>query len=181
MSYLAEVDHPPAVELGGIPDDLTDRLADDPLRLPYARPGGHQADLAWAAAVSRERGVTITGAPQQIRTWNLSSIWRLTTPVDRRRAWLKVVPPFFAHEGVVLPLLDPSGVPPVLGAEPGRVLLGEVPGEDQYEAPRPSLLEMVRMLVRLQAEWIDRTAELLLARCAGSATGRADAADRGRR
>ncbi len=166
VSYLAEVDHPPAVELGGIPDDLTDRLADDPLRLPYARPGGHDADLEWAAAVLRERGWTVTGR-QQMRTWNLSSIWRLTyTGKDPagggvHEAWLKVVPPFFAHEGALLPVLDPRSVPPVLGAEPGRVLLDGVPGADQYEATGASLLDMVRQLVQLQAGWIGRTGELL--------------------
>ncbi len=166
VSYLAEVDHPPAVELGGIPDDLTDRLADDPLRLPYARPGGHDADLEWAAAVLRERGWTVTGR-QQMRTWNLSSIWRLTyTGKDPagggvHEAWLKVVPPFFAHEGALLPVLDPLTVPPVLGAVLGRVLLDGVPGADQYEATGASLLDMVRQLVQLQAGWIGRTAELL--------------------
>ena len=166
VSYLAEVDHPPAVELGGIPDDLTDRLADDPLRLPYARPGGHDADLEWAAAVLRERGWTVTGR-QQMRTWNLSSIWRLTytgkDPADGgvHEAWLKVVPPFFAHEGALLPVLDPLTVPPVLGAVLGRVLLDGVPGADQYEATGASLLDMVRQLVQLQAGWIGRTGELL--------------------
>jgi hypothetical protein len=166
VSYLAEVDHPPAVELGGIPDDLTDRLADDPLRLPYARPGGHDADLEWAAAVLRERGWTVTGR-QQMRTWNLSSIWRLTyTGKDPagggvHEAWLKVVPPFFAHEGALLPVLDPLTVPPVLGAVLGRVLLDGVPGADQYEATGASLLDMVRQLVQLQAGWIGRTGELL--------------------
>ena len=33
----------------------------------------------------------------QMRTWNLSSLWRL--PTASGVAWLKVVPPFFAHEG----------------------------------------------------------------------------------
>jgi hypothetical protein len=157
VSYLAEVDIAPDVALQ--PWRGRDPLADEPLRLPYARPGGHRADLTWAKGVLEGRGIAIIAAPQQIRTWNLSSIWRL--PTSNGPVWLKVVPPFFAHEGIVLPLLDPAVVPPVLGAEPGRVLLGEVPGDDQYEATGASLLEMVRMLVRLQVDWIGRTAELL--------------------
>jgi len=157
VSYLAEVDAAPETALQTWPGP--DPLTDEPLRLPYARPGGHRMDLCWAAEVLDRRGIAVTGVPEQIRTWNLSSIWRL--PTTSGPVWLKVVPPFFAHEGVVLPLLDPAVVPPVLGAEPGRVLLGEVPGDDQYEATGDALLEMVRMLVRLQTSWIDRTSELL--------------------
>ena len=157
VAYLAEVDGPPVTPLTPWPGP--DPLADQPLRLSYARPGGHQADLAWATGVLGARCVTIVVPPQQIRTWNLSSVWRLTTSAGD--AWLKVVPPFFAHEGVVMSLLDPTVVPPVLGAAAPRVLLAEVPGEDQYDATRESLLEMVRMLVRLQAGWVNRTAELL--------------------
>jgi len=148
---------PPSAELS--PWTGPDPLAEQPLRLPYARPGGPAADLAWADAALAAAGRERTGPAVQGRTWNLSSIWQL--PTADGTAWLKVVPPFFAHEGAVLPLLDPAIVPPVLGAEPGRVLLGEVSGEDQYDATGDTLLEMVRMLVRLQVGWIDRTSELL--------------------
>lgn len=155
VSYLAEVDRAPATTLLPWPGDP---LAAEPLRLPYAEPGGHRADLRWAEDVLRARGTTMTAPPQQIRTWNLSSIWRLVT--DAGPVWLKVVPPFFEHEGALLPLLDPDCVPPVSGAEPGRVLLGEVAGDDQYQATGASLLDMVRILVRLQLDWMDRTADL---------------------
>ncbi len=167
VSYLAETD--------SVPDDVllpwsgADPLIPHPHRMRFAEPGGHATDLRWAAAVLRDRGVSTVAAgnhpsvellaPQQIRTWNLSSIWRL--PTTAGDAWLKVAPPFFAHEGALLPLLDPDLVPPVLGAEPGRVLLGDVPGVDQYEATGAPLLDMVRNLVRLQAGWIDRADELL--------------------
>jgi len=156
VTYLAEVERVPDGPLTPWPGDP---LTEHPLRLPYARIGGHTADLAWARSVLRARGRTMTAAPQQVRTWNLSSIWRL--PTDTGDAFLKVVPPFFAHEGALLPVLDQAVVPPVLGAEPGRVLLAEVPGEDQYEAGRASLQEMVRMLVRLQVGWMGRTGELI--------------------
>jgi hypothetical protein len=156
VSYLAETTDPPPVHLRPWPGDPP---AEHPLRMHYARPGGHDADLSWAQDVLAARGTPTTGAPQQVRTWNLSSIWRLPTVTGA--AWLKVVPPFFAHEGALLPLLDPTVVPPVLGAEPGRVLLAEVPGEDQYDATGQTLLDMVRLLVRLQAAWVGRTEGLI--------------------
>jgi hypothetical protein len=37
----------------------------------------------------------------------------------------------------------------------------EVPGEDQYGAPLPTLLRLVSILVDLQAEWIGAEGELL--------------------
>src|SRR3954451_18668294 len=117
VSYLAEVDvAPPHLQLGPWPDDP---LVPHPNRLGYAEPGGHQLDLDWATATLAERGIAVTGAPVQVRTWNLSSIWRLTTSAGL--VWLKVTPPFCASEATVMPLLDPSVVPAVLGAAPQRV------------------------------------------------------------
>jgi Ser/Thr protein kinase RdoA (MazF antagonist) len=94
-----------------------------------------------------------------MRTWNLSSLWRLPTATGA--AWLKAVPPFFAHEGAVLAALAPRAVPPLQAADGARALLAEVPGEDQYEAAGADLPPMVEMLVALQADWAGRTAELL--------------------
>ena len=100
----------------------------------------------------------MTGAPVQVRTWNLSSIWRL--PTTAGQTWLKVTPAFCASEAVVMPLLDQTVVPRVLGAGPHRVLLADVPGQDQYDARGDELRQMVRMLVGLQASWIGRVPEL---------------------
>ncbi len=105
------------------------------------------------------RGIRRLGLPEQVRTWNLSSVWRL--PVEGQAVWLKVVPPFFAHEGPLLERLQGGAVPTLLAQQEGRMLLAQVPGEDLYEPPRQVLLEMVTLLVGLQREWIDRTDELL--------------------
>jgi hypothetical protein len=156
VSYLAEVDDPPLhLQLGPWPDDP---LLPHRNRLSYAEPGGHQLDLDWATATLAERGIAVTGAPVQVRTWNLSSIWRLTSSAGL--VWLKVTPPFCASEATVMPLLAPSVVPAVLGAAPHRVLLADVPGQDQYGARGEVLHIMARMLIDLQASWIDRVAEL---------------------
>ncbi len=154
--YLAEVaTRPMRLELTSWSDDP---LREHPHRLGYAEPGGHQLDLDWAARELAARGVSIVGAPVQVRTWNLSSIWRLATSAGV--VWLKVVPPFCASEAVVMPLLDQTVVPRVLGAAAHRVLLADVPGQDQYDARGDELRGMVRMLVGLQASWIDRVPEL---------------------
>ena len=130
-------------------------LTDDPLRLPYAWPGGPDADLAWAA-----KHVTIADVPVQIRTWNLSSIWKI--PTDEGLVWLKHVPPFFAHESAMLRALgNDARVPRLIAGEPGRMLLADVPGHDCYEAETEQLEAMVDTLVSLQVEWVGREDELL--------------------
>ncbi len=99
-----------------------------------------------------------SGPAEQIKTWNLSSVWRL--PTREGDTWLKAVPPFFAHEGAVIGAIGPPFVPEVLGTEPGRALLGDVPGEDRFDAPLDLMLEMVAFLVRLQAKWMGRLPDL---------------------
>ena len=161
VSYLAETSDPRA-GAATMPYDGRDPLADEPLRLPYARPGGPEQDLAWADDVLAGLGHRRTGPAVQQRTWNLSSVWRLATSAGD--AWLKVVPPFFGHESAMLRLLHeehPGLVPTPLGADGSRVLLAHVPGGDNYHADLPVLLELVRTLVALQAEWTDRVDELL--------------------
>ena len=57
--------------------------------------------------------------------------------------------------------LDPDLVPPLVATEGPRVLLVEVPGEDHWGGELPVLLRVLELLVRLQVEWVPRTAELL--------------------
>jgi Ser/Thr protein kinase RdoA (MazF antagonist) len=155
VTYLAEVaDGAPVPAVEQWVGDLTTH----PLRLPWAEPGGPAADLAWADEVLAGRGTPRSGPAVQVRTWNLSSLWRL--PLDGGAAWLKVVPPFFAHEGEVIARLRSPAAPPLLAAARPRVLLDEVPGEDLYEAEGPTLLALVRELVAVQRDWIARLGEL---------------------
>ena len=156
VTYLAEVAAPASVALATWTG--ADPLADHPLRLSYARPGGPAADVAWAEAVLEAAGRPSTAPAVQVRTWNLSSIWRL--PTAGGTAWLKVVPPFFAHEGAMLQRLDPLVVPPLIAAEGPRVLLDDVPGEDHYGAELPVLTRIVALLVGLQTQWAGRVGEL---------------------
>ena len=156
VTYLAEVVIAPAhLQLSMWPDDP---LLPHQNRLSYAEPGGHQLDLDWAADTLARRDINLTSAPVQVRTWNLSSIWRLTTSAGP--VWLKVTPPFCASEAAIMPLLDQNVVPTVLGAAPHRVLLADVPGQDQYDARGEELHMMARMLIDLQASWTGRVPEL---------------------
>jgi len=156
VTYLAQVERPPPATL--VPWTGTDPLSDSPRRVSYARPGGPQADLAWAESALDAQGLRRVGQPVQVRTWNLSSIWRV--PTSRGWAWLKVVPPFLGHEGRLVRRLGPTVAPPVIGVDGSRVLMADVAGQDQYPATGTPLLAMMRMLVDAQREWIDRLPEL---------------------
>ena len=153
VTYLAEVAHPVSAEAW----DGT--LDDQPLRMAWARPGGPAADLAWAESRLAERGLRRIGPAQQVRSWNLSSLWRL--PVEGQTLWLKVVPPFFVHEGRILERLQGERVPTLIARDGPRLLLAEIPGEDLYRASPSQLLEMVSLLVALQREWMEGIDALL--------------------
>ena len=161
VTYLAEAAQAAVLAASGALDlqawDV--ELTEDPRRQPYARPGGPAADLAWADAVLAGLGRVRSGPAEQVRTWNLSSLWRL--PTSDRAAWLKVVPSFFEHEAALIEHLHGESVPVLLGRDAGRMLLVDIPGEDRYDAAGPELLEMIDGLVDLQARWRGRIEELI--------------------
>jgi Ser/Thr protein kinase RdoA (MazF antagonist) len=153
VTYLAECGHDVGAAVA------VEMLDEHPLRQPYARPGGPAADLAWADAALARHGRVRTSA-EQIRTWNLSSLWRLST--GEGAVWLKVVPGFFAHEGRILGALAGGPVPRVLAHEGGRLLLAELPGDDNHETVETgALVAMVELAVGLQRAWLGRSDELL--------------------
>ena len=154
VTYLAQVATPvPA-------SPWNDALDDQPLRLSYARPGGPDADLGWATDRLQRLGLPIVAKPVQVRTWNLSSVWRL--PFDGGTAWLKVVPPFLAHEGKIVARLAGMRAPTLLAHDGGRMLMSEIPGEDLYDAGSDQLFAMVTLLADLQSRWMGRAADLIL-------------------
>src|SRR3954453_8489961 len=105
-SYLAETSGSVGT-LSPVDDDLRALAeADDPLRQPWARPGGVALDISWAECRLAALGTPGTGRAEQVKTWNLSSVLRLTSTAGL--AWCKRVPAFMAHEGPLLQLLARS-------------------------------------------------------------------------
>ncbi len=159
VSYLAEIN--PAADLSELP--LTpwtagDPLAPEPLRQSWAHPDGPRRLVAWAQDRLAAAGIALRGVPEQRKTWNLSTLWRL--PTERGPVWLKAVPDFFAHEGALMQRLGPAVTPEVYAAEPGRLLLADAPG-DNMETRGPALAPMVDLLTGVQAGWADRIQDLL--------------------
>jgi Phosphotransferase enzyme family len=157
VAYLAEVDAVPPTALEPFEGDP---LADEPLRQEWARPGGPAALLGWAHQRLEEHGIRAAGRPEQMRSWNLSAIWRL--PTTHGRLWLKVVPSFFAHEGAVIDWIGPDSAPRLLAHARGRVLMAEIPGPSNHDTRGAALLlPMVEVLTAVQERSVGRTGELL--------------------
>jgi Phosphotransferase enzyme family len=154
VTYLAEYDGPPPPGCLRKAEDRAGWTAPDRLRMPWANPGGPAASLAWARQALGGNGVAV-----QRRTWNLSAIWRFPG------AWLKEVPPFFAHEPAVLGWLGtwlPGVAPRLLGADGGaRMLLEDVPGTDRYDAGLDETIAMLDDLFRINGAADGRIEELL--------------------
>ncbi len=131
-------------------------VADHPLRMPWARPGGPGADIAWASGLVERNGPAV-----QHRTWNLSAIWSM--PTADGTAWLKCVPGFFGHEGAVLGLLAGRGVPQLIAAVGHRILLRDMGGRDGYHATVEETLRLIDSLVEIQRGTMARVPELLAA------------------
>lgn len=154
VKYLGEV----TARVDCAPCDET--LDEHPLRNSYARVGGPNADLNWARSVLAQHGLALAAPPVQVKTWNLSSLWRL--PLEGEEAWLKCVPHFFRHEGALIEALGPDApVPRLVGHTPGRLVMHYIPGGDLFDATHDQRIAMLDRLVDLQRAWITRVDELL--------------------
>ncbi|MBB4945597.1 hypothetical protein F4556_001132 [Kitasatospora gansuensis] len=143
VAYHAEALRFPEVELA----DSVLSVGEDPLRAPWATPAGLRSALAWAAGTVRA-----VGPAEQVKSWNLSGLYRL--PTADGPVWLKTTPAFAVPEAEVIARLaavDPELVPPVLAATEGRVLLGHLPGVDCWGLPEDAMLDAVPRLVAAQA------------------------------
>ena len=159
VTYLGEVAARDVVAARGAVRPWTGELGEQPRRMSWARAGGPAADLAWADSALTAARRPRTADAEQIRSWNLSSIWRL--PTADGPAWLKVVPPFFGHEGALIECLAGEPVPTLLATDGPRILMPEIHGDDRYDATGPELLAMIDALVRIQATWAGRVDELV--------------------
>jgi hypothetical protein len=158
VTYLASVAGQPRHV---VPADID--LSPHPRRAPWAEPGGPPASLAWAVQALAAAGRSV-GAVTQMRTWNLSAIWRLHTGTGA--AWLKQVPAFFAHEAAVLRWLGttvPGMAPVPIAADGGRLLLDDIPGTDLHDAGPAERLAILADLHTIQVQAAGHVDELLAA------------------
>ena len=126
-------------------------LAGHPRRAWWARPSGPRELVRWAVdAVGRP----LTGTPVQVKTWNLSCLYRL--PMAGGTVWAKATAHFAGDEAAAIRLVrrhDESLAPEVLAADPARrrFVMRHVPGTDCWDAGVETVCDVVRRLVAVQA------------------------------
>jgi hypothetical protein len=174
VTYLAEVqslslERLDSLMIDPVPAPLARAaLRTEPMRAPWAEPGGPGRSVAWARAELLALGKGSSVRAEQQRAWNLSAIWRLesSTLRDQRSVtWLKQVPAFFAHEAAVLRWLGrhaPGAAVVLLAADGhGRALLEHVDGEDAYGCGTEQRDVFASLLHRIQTTAIDHVPELI--------------------
>lgn len=157
-TYHAELDAPPPVDPGWQrigAGELAELGQPQPRRTRHAEPGGPAEHLRWADASLDGIGRPRTGPPVQVKTWNLSCVYRV--PTASGAAWLKCISGWQTPEDVVLAAVaavDPDLVPTVVAADPGacRVLVDHVRGGDCYDPSQASVEQAVDRWVAVQAE-----------------------------
>jgi hypothetical protein len=153
VTYLAEALTPPTSDpvWDGAPDPGV--LAPQERRMRWAEPGGPARVLNWAAGELRALGRPITGPAVQVKSWNLSCLYRLPTAAGR--VWLKCTPPFLSPEALAPGYVaehDPDLVPAVLAttADGRCTLMAEVPGVDCWDADAATVREVLGRHVAVQ-------------------------------
>jgi len=150
--HVAALDRPAPGLLAERPADHAALTGPEELRSPWARVAGIREALSWASGTLGAAGRPMTGPAVQVKTWNLSALFRL--PTGQGPVWLKTTPHFASDEASVIAAfarVDPTLVPPVIGAGPGRVLLEHLPGEDCWDASPQVISSAVQRLVAAQA------------------------------
>ncbi|MBZ9750621.1 phosphotransferase, partial [Deinococcus sp. HMF7604] len=98
--------------------------AHTPARAPWFQAGWQEGALAWLDEELAAQELTRTAAPQVLKHWQISLLWRV--PTDRGKVYFKAVPSFFAREVSATPVLArevPGAAPPVLAADQERGFL----------------------------------------------------------
>ncbi|WP_433252778.1 aminoglycoside phosphotransferase family protein [Streptosporangium sp. CA-135522] len=128
-------------------------------RAGWATAPGVRAALDWADRALRASGRPASGPVEQVKTWNLSGLFRI--PTSRGPAWLKTTPRFAAGESAVIEAFSRVAseiVPVVVAADPARrwMLLDHVPGVDCWDAAEDVIGDAVTGLVAAQAAIAER-------------------------
>jgi Ser/Thr protein kinase RdoA (MazF antagonist) len=146
----------------GVPDGVLDPSPRDdwpaitephPLRTAWAEPDGPRRLLEWAV-----QHVEPTGPPVQVKTWNLSCVYRI--PTADGPVWLKATSPFMRHDAAVIELVsryDARLAPAVIASDPviQRSLLAHAPGVDCFETDTATIRAVLARWVRVQAALAD--------------------------
>lgn len=151
-----------------LPEDLQPlahrALHPSPL-LPWQARGWMEEVLHWTDQTLESLGSTRTGAPEMVKAWQISVLYRM--PTSNGMVYLKQVPEFFAREGQLtrwLHTLNEGAAPEVLALEPGhqRFLMAGA-GSDPVGPEKAS--DAVKLFARVQRQTESHASHLLALGC----------------
>jgi len=102
VTYLVEAATTPT--RGYAPDPGDGVFAPQPLRAPWAEPGGPAALVRWAGDALGRQGRPPTGPAVQVKSWNLSCVHRIPTAAGP--VWSKATGDWQASESAAIALVD---------------------------------------------------------------------------
>jgi hypothetical protein len=123
---------------------------------PWTRRGWYETAIHWIGNELERRGLSIDGAPTQLRAWERSYLLRV--PTRRSDYYFKALPTMFAHEPVMTAALSaryPGNFPEVIGGDAGRhwMLMSDFGGTTLNEIPDIATWEdAFRTFARLQID-----------------------------
>ncbi|HEY3715398.1 MAG TPA: aminoglycoside phosphotransferase family protein [Jatrophihabitantaceae bacterium] len=139
-----------------------------PYRAAWAEPTGPQQLIDWAVDAL---GGPLAGRPVQVKSWNLSCLYRL--PTGDGAVWAKATGRFLATDAEAIRIVrryDPSLAPDVIASDPTRrrSLLREAPGVDCFQTDATTIRAVVARWVAAQAAAVDDPALAALPQLAPS-------------
>jgi hypothetical protein len=133
--------------------------------VPWYRHGWRSSALDWAKGVARSNGLRLLSEPEQLRSWERSSLWRLNTVEGRY--YFKAVPPIFAHEPALTQLLgklNKNWFAPALAIAPqhGWLIMGDAGPQTLLGDKDAAKWEAaLRVYAEMQISLIPATSQLL--------------------
>lgn len=158
----------PADGLPHGPFDWQPAAADSGPRLWWQRPGWMDRLSGALDAALADRGIRLTGPPDQMRHTSVTGMFRL--PTDRGPLWLKTGPLLFTHEPSVISWVASTrvaAVPEVIAEGPGWWVARAFP------EPHPEPVgDPLRIMADVQLASVDQTTELIERGCPDLPLGR---------
>ncbi|MDQ5865527.1 MAG: aminoglycoside phosphotransferase family protein [Chloroflexota bacterium] len=141
-----------------------------PQRGTWNEPGWYEQATDWMRSQLEAHGIQITGLPEQIKHWSITSA--LMLPTDQGDYYFKAVPPVFAQEPGITAALSaryPQYVPAPLATRmhPAEswMLMPDFKGVVLEHISVEQLSEGLRILARMQIDSVSRVEELRAAGC----------------
>lgn len=141
-----------------------------PLRPAWSRREFLAEVTGWTADRLAAAGTPLTAPLEQVQSWQMSCVWRATTPAGLFYVKATAPSPLFAQEGTATAMvarLFPGQAPTPVAVDPERhwMIVPDLGPELTWKASDEDVLDMIRAFARLQVASAAHVEELLSGGC----------------